>query len=226
MISQHRQRLPALPVHQQMHIINHQHHRHRHRPERRPQPRHHRPRHRTPRRRQRRKHPPPHRLHPIQRPRHTPKQHPRIIIPLIHRHPPERPAPPPRPLRQHRRLPVPRRRHHRHNRTAVLTRQPIQQPRPANHPRPHRGRTQLRHTTTHTRPRPALSQDQPLIKVALGHAPNRVSRDGCAVPCSCVAFITSRKLQCKLLSRAEPRQPDKPSEEPGRADAVLRPLSP
>ena len=66
-IGQHRQRGPALPVVQQVHVIQHQHHRRGHRRERRPQPRHHRAGHRTHRRGQRLEHPPADRLHRIQR---------------------------------------------------------------------------------------------------------------------------------------------------------------
>ncbi len=141
-IGQHRQRGPALPVAQQVHVIEHQHHRHRHRRERRPQPGHHRTGHRTGGRGQRVEHRPAHRLHRIQRLRDVAEQHLRVVVCFVGRYPREGLAVVLGPLRQQRGLPVPGRRDHRDDRAGV-PHQPSDQRRAADRARPQPGTAQL-----------------------------------------------------------------------------------
>jgi len=127
MIGQHRQRGPALDVAQQVHVIQHQHHRHGHRREGQAQPRHHRPGHRTRRGGQRVEHPLTNRLDRIQRLGYITEQHLRVVVLLIDLHPGERLPVVLGPLRQQCRLPVTRRCDHRHDRPGAPLHQLVDQ---------------------------------------------------------------------------------------------------
>ena len=91
-IGQHRQRIPALPVLQQVHVVQDQHHRPVIEANAAPEPRHHRAGHRAGRGGQRVEHPLTDRLHRIQRLRHVAEQDLRVVVPLIDRHPGEGPS--------------------------------------------------------------------------------------------------------------------------------------
>ena len=142
-IGQHRQRRPALPVPQHVHVIQHQHHRRGHRRKRRPQPPHDRAGHRTPPVGERVEHPLIDRLHRTKGLSDIGQQDLRVIIPLIHRHPREGLAVTLGPLRQQRRLPVTRRRHHRDDWVGSTPRQPFDQGRTTYGPRPDQRTTEL-----------------------------------------------------------------------------------
>ena len=171
MIGQHRQRGPASGVVQRVHIIQDEHHRRRHRGERRPQPRDHHAGHRTGRGRQRVEHPPADRLHRIERFGHVGEQHLRVVICLVDRHPGERLPVALGPLRQQRGLPVAGRRDHRHDRTAVIARQPVDQRRPGDRPGPGRGTAQLRHDKVERGPARAPRLTGLLKHPGVVHAP-------------------------------------------------------
>ena len=115
-IGQHRQRGPALPVAQQVHIIDDQDERRGHARERRSQAWHHRAGHRARRRGQRVEHPIADRLHRIEGLGHVAEQDLRVVVRLVDRHPREGLAVVLRPLRQQGGLPVTRRGDHRHDR--------------------------------------------------------------------------------------------------------------
>ncbi len=173
MIGQDRQRIPAFPVLQQVHVIQHQHHRHGHRGERRPQPRHDRAGHRSwPARPARRTPARPTGCTAIQRCRHVAEQDLRVVVPLVDRHPGERPAVTRGPLRQQRRLPVPRRRDDRDDRSGVLPRQAVDQGRPGDRPGPDQGTAELRWRRGRTPARRALRRDGPLAHAAVLHSRN------------------------------------------------------
>jgi hypothetical protein len=88
-IGQHRQRIPAFGVVQQVHVIEHQHHPRAHRHERRPQPRHHRASHRATRGSQCVEHRLADRFDGVERFGDIGEQDLRVVVPLVDRHPGE-----------------------------------------------------------------------------------------------------------------------------------------
>ena len=160
MIGQHRQRGPALGVMQHVHVIQDQRHRHGHRRKRRRQPGDNRAGHRAPRRGQSSEYPLADRLHLVEGLGDVGQQDLRVVVRLFHRHPGEGLAVGLGPLRQQRRLPVPGRRHHRHDRVPIGPRQPLDQQRTPYRPGPHQRMAQLRHEQVECRPvRTAPSAD-------------------------------------------------------------------
>ena len=126
-IGQHRQRVPAFGIPEQVRVVEHQHHGRGHRPERRPQPRHHRAWDRAGVRCERLEHLVTDRLHRVQRRRHVAEQDLRVVVPVVEGHPGERLAVACCPLCQQRRLAVPGRRDHRDDRGRAVRRQPADQ---------------------------------------------------------------------------------------------------
>ena len=152
MVGQHRQRGPAFPIVQHVHIVQDQRHRRGHRRQRRAEPRHHRAGHRAARGGQRVEYPLANRLDRVQRFGDIGEQDLRVVVPLVQRHPREGPAVALGPLRQQRRLPVPGRRHHRHDRKRPALPQPVNQDQPAHAARPNHGTAQLRHSEPGLKP--------------------------------------------------------------------------
>ena len=144
MAGQHRHRGPAFGVVQHVHVVKDQRHRQGHRRQRRSQPRHHRAGHRAARGGQRVEYPLVDRLDRIERFGDVGEQDLRVVVPFVQRHPGEGLAVALGPLRQQRRLPVPGRRHHRHDRKRRALPQPVNKGQPAHAARPYHRTAQLR----------------------------------------------------------------------------------
>ena len=180
MVGQHRQRVPAFGLVQQVHVIQHQHQRRGHRPERRPQPWHHGTGHRTHRRGQRLEHPIADRLHPVQCFGHVAEQDLRVVVVLVERHPGEGLATAFGPLRQQGGLPVARRCDQRHDRAEVISRQLADQRRPGDRSGAGQRTAKLRRDRFEPWPGRMARPGGPLAYVGVLHAPQ--PRPGDDVP--------------------------------------------
>ena len=172
MIGQHRQRAAAFPVPQHVHIVYHQRDRGGHRQQRRAQPGNHRTGYRAARGCQRLKHPLADRLHRVQRLRDVAEQHLRVVVGFVHRHPRKRLVIALSPLRQQRRLPVTRRRHHRDDRAGGARPQPLDQQRTTDGPGPDRRAADLRCHQVPTQPAHTLRPANPITPSNHTHAPH------------------------------------------------------
>ena len=210
-IGQHRQRVAAFGVAQQVHVVEHQHHRDGHRQERRPQPRHHRAGHRAGRRGERLEHPLVDRLHRVQRRRHVAEQDLRVVVPVVYGHPGERLPVELGPLCQQRRLAVPGRRDHRHDRGRAVRRQPADQRGAGDGPGPRRRAAELGGHKVEPRPARTLLPSGWLAHAArLNPQEPHLSREP-HVPCSVRPILTSREQDASAGTAAAVTTPGRPA---------------